>query len=122
MDASEGTDELAGLFPKLATEGFEILEPPTVRYNCIAFAAGDTGNWWSFHQPEYWPGGATRSNSIDSLVEVFAAIGFEQCDAGGVEPGFEKVRAVRTTRPMDTCFQANTERHVAQQNGRRTRH
>ena len=91
MDASEGTDELAGLFPKLATEGFEIVEPPTVRYNCIAFAAGDIGNWWSFHQPEYWPGGATRSNSIDSLVEVFAAIGFEQCDAGGVEPGFEKV-------------------------------
>ncbi len=91
MDASEGTDELAGLFPKLAAEGFEIVALPTVRYNCIAFAAGDTDDWWSFHQPEYWPEGATRSNSIGSLVEVFAAIGFEQCDGGGVEPGFEKV-------------------------------
>ena len=58
MDASEGTDELAGLFPKLATEGFEIVEPPTVRYNCIAFAAGDTGNWFCAIDDGYrfwWP-------------------------------------------------------------------
>lgn len=51
MDASEETDELAGLFPKLAAEGFEIVEPPTVRYNRIVFAAGDTGDWWSFNKP-----------------------------------------------------------------------
>lgn len=30
MDASEGTDELADLFPKLAAQGFEIVEPPRI--------------------------------------------------------------------------------------------
>lgn len=30
MDASEGTDELADLFPKLAAQGFKIVEPPRI--------------------------------------------------------------------------------------------
>lgn len=50
MGASEGTDELAGLFPKLAAEGFEIVAPSTKRYNCIAFAAGDTHRWWDHNE------------------------------------------------------------------------
>ena len=91
MDASEGTDELVGLFPKLAAEGFEIVDPPSDRYNCIAFAVGDTGKWWSVHQPDYWPAHATRSNSIESLVEVFAGLGFERCCDSRTEPGFGKV-------------------------------
>ena len=91
MGESEGTDELAGLFPKLVAEGFEIVAPRSSQYNCIAFAAGDTGEWWYFQQPDYWPAHATRSNNIASLVEVFAGLGFEPCCDSGVEPGFEKV-------------------------------
>ena len=91
MDASEGTDELVGLFPKLAAEGFEIVDPPSNRYNCIAFAVGDTGKWWSVHQPDYWPAHATRSNRIDSLMEVFARLGFKRCCDSRTEPGFGKV-------------------------------
>ena len=45
MGASERADELAGIFPKLAAEGFEIVDLPSNQYNCIAFAAGDTGVW-----------------------------------------------------------------------------
>lgn len=91
MGASERADELAGLFPKLSAEGFEIVAPPLDRYNCIAFAAGDTGAWWSIHRPDHWPAHATRSNRIASLVEVFAGLGFEQCRDSRTEPGFEKV-------------------------------
>lgn len=91
MGASERADELAGIFPKLAAEGFEIVDPPSNQYNCIAFAAGDTGKWWSIHQPDYWPTHATRSNSIESLVEVFAGLGFERCRDSRTEPGFGKV-------------------------------
>ena len=81
MGASEGTDELAGLFPQLASEDFKIVGPHTKRYNCIAFAAGDTNMRWG--DDGYWPEGATRSASMDSLKEVFTAIGFQ--------PGFGKV-------------------------------
>ena len=38
----------------------------------------------------------------------------------GAESGFEKGRAVRATRCMDTCRRADTPRDVAQQNRRRT--
>ncbi|MXZ23564.1 MAG: hypothetical protein F4Y80_01640 [Caldilineaceae bacterium SB0665_bin_21] len=91
MDASEGTDELADLFPKLATQGFKIVEPPSDRYNCIAFAAGDTGAWWSIHSPDYWRAHATRSNRIANLVEVFAGLDFERCRNSRTEPDFGKV-------------------------------
>ena len=93
MEASRWEVQLVSYFPQLASEDFQIVDPPTVRYNCIAFAAGDTSMRWDDDEGDdsYWPEGATRSASIDSLVEVFAAIGFEQCDGGGVELGFEKV-------------------------------
>ena len=91
MGESEGTDELAGILPKLVAEGFRVVAPRSNQYNCIACAAGDTSRWWSFHQPEYWPVHATRSNSIDSLVEVFAGLGFERCHDSRTESGFEKV-------------------------------
>ena len=37
---------LARSFPRLSSEGFEIIDEPSDRYNCIAYAAGDTGVWW----------------------------------------------------------------------------
>ena len=40
---------------------------------------------------DYWTESAARSAAIASLEEAFAAIGFEPCDGGGVEPGFEKI-------------------------------
>ena len=91
MGESDGTDELVGIFPKLAAEGFKVVAPRSNQYNCIAFAAGDTGRWWYFYQPDYWPVHAPRSNSITSLVEVFAGLGFERCRDSGIEPGFGKI-------------------------------
>ncbi len=92
MGVSSWEVQLVGYFPQLASEEFTIVGPHTERYNCIAFAAGDTNIRWDDDDDlGYWPESATRSSSIDSLKEVFAAIGFEQCDGSGVEPGFEKV-------------------------------
>ena len=90
MGVSRWEVQLVGFFPQLASEDFKIVGPHTKQYNCIAFAAGDTNIRWD-DDDGYWPEGATRSASIDSLKEVFVAIGFEQCDGGSVEPGFEKV-------------------------------
>ena len=78
-------------FPNLRNEGFVMVEPPSSVYNCIAYAAGDTSQWWAHLPNRYWPSHATRSNGIASLREVFAGMGFEQCDDSRVEGGYQKV-------------------------------
>ena len=82
-------------FPKLINEGFEIVGQPTERYNCIAYAAGDTSNVWDNYEDEYednyWPAHATRSDHIESLKEVFAGLGFEEHDDSSSEDNYETV-------------------------------
>ena len=78
-------------FPNLRNEGFTVVDPPSDRYNCIAYAAGDTRQWWDYTPGRYWPPHATRSESIASLREVFAGLGYEQCDDSRIEDGYQKV-------------------------------
>ena len=78
-------------FPRLAQEGYLITSQPDQNYNCIAYAAGDTGSWWS-HLPGYrWPQ-ANRTDHPDSLVEVF-----QECPVGSF-----KVTAMRRLRASAT--------------------
>ena len=91
MDTSSWANILAQAFPRLTSEGFEIVGQPANRYNCIAYAAGDASEWWEPSVRRYWPDYATRSYQIESLVEVFAGLGFEQCQDSSLESGYEKV-------------------------------
>ena len=92
MATSSWADILAQAFPRLTSEGFEIVGQPSGRYNCIAYAAGDASEWWGVEEEDYyWPDYATRSDSIESLVEVFAGLGFRQCQDSSLESGYEKV-------------------------------
>ena len=91
MDTLSWEKLLTGAFPKLSSEGFEIIEQASERYNCIAYAVGDTGSWWDDNEKHYWPAHATRSNSIESLKEMFAGLGFEQCHDSRIEDGYQKV-------------------------------
>ncbi|WFU68582.1 hypothetical protein [Bradyrhizobium sp. CB2312] len=63
------------------------------RYNCIAYAAGETHRrWWPiFHPDYYWPPGAPKINSIASFVAAFQTLGYVECVDGTFEKGFEKV-------------------------------
>ena len=79
------------LFPRLSGEGFKIVEQESDRYNCIAYAAGDTTNWWWPNGIDYWPPWATVDNKIESLKEMFAGLEYEQCDNSSFEDGYEKV-------------------------------
>ena len=45
---------LTRAFPNLAGAGFAVVAQPSEQYNCIAYAAGDTGRWWE-------PGGTNRN-------------------------------------------------------------
>ena len=78
-------------FPNLASEGFEIVGEPTTEYNCIAYAAGDTDNWWWPDEDDYWPPWATMDNRMESLEEAFAGLEYELCDDSIAEEGYQKV-------------------------------
>ncbi len=77
-------------FPRLTPENHRVTSPPAIEYNCIAWAAGDTENWW---QPGvYWPIDSPEPEyGIAALEAAFRALGFEPCDDAGPEVGFEKV-------------------------------
>ena len=91
MDTPRWAQLLITAFPKLSGEDFEIVERVSKRYNCIAYAAGDTAKWWWPNGIDYWPPWATRDNRMESLKEAFAGLGYEQCDDSNVEDGYQKV-------------------------------
>ena len=78
------------LSPGLAGESYKITSLPDAVYNCIAYAAGVTDDWWSHSGIYTWPG-APRSPEIGSLTMVFQNQGYEICADAGVEEGYEKV-------------------------------
>lgn len=84
--------EIFKAFPRLRNSRFLITSPDTPFYNCIAWAAGDSSRWW-WPTPRggYWPQGAPRTLTLDSFVAAFASIGYERCEDGSAEAGFEKV-------------------------------
>ncbi len=81
---------LTDLFPKLTDENHEITSPRTINYNCIAWAARNTDRWW---QPGvYWPIESSREDhGIGNVVAAFTSQGYEECDDGEPEEGFEKL-------------------------------
>ena len=58
-------------------------------YNCVAWAAGYNNGWWSHGEGYRWIG--ERSASVRSLVLLFNALGYTECDSDALEAGYEKV-------------------------------
>jgi hypothetical protein len=80
-----GTD-----FPRLTSVNHRITSPPSPDYNCIAWAAGESGRWWE--PVVYWPATTPPGDyGIAALTLAFEALGYLPCGDGGAEPGFEKV-------------------------------
>jgi hypothetical protein len=85
-------EKLAEYFPKLTPKNHETKSQATPKYNCLAFAMGDTRHWWEHGKPGgryYWPPG--RNDTVDSLIAIFKDEGFELTNNHDVEPGFEKI-------------------------------
>src|SRR5579872_7145891 len=88
-------------FEKLTLEGFQCSSDRTSdsarKYNCIAWADGKTDKWWWPRQLAgyYWPAGLPREplnrETIENFVKAFELEGYERCDHGLMEIGFEKV-------------------------------
>lgn len=79
-----------GAFPGLTDQNHRITSPPTPAYNCIAWSVEDTERWW---QPGvYWPIPAVQEDfGLGDFVQALRSIGFEECDDGTLEEGYDKV-------------------------------
>jgi hypothetical protein len=78
-------------FPHLTDANHRVTSPPTAEYNCVAWAAEDTENWW---QPGvYWPNDVPADSfGMAVLEQAFLAIGYVPSDMDfGLEAGFLKV-------------------------------
>ena len=90
MDTSN--HHLLRSFPNLQLEQWALTSEATPTYNCIAWAGSDTQSWWwpdpwgIYKWPIDW-----REESIGCFIEAFQCIGFERCEHGDLEEGFEKV-------------------------------
>jgi hypothetical protein len=67
--------------------------PASTEYNCIAWAARETGRWWwpDAMNQYYWPPGVPRVESVDAFVAAYASLGYELCASAELEDGFERV-------------------------------
>ena len=73
--------------------GFIKTSPIDIKYNCIAWAAGDDKNWWEPDPADiyYWPPSAPRELTLRAYKLAFESLGYIECDYGEIEDGFDKV-------------------------------
>jgi len=87
-------DPLQEIFPGLARGGYHITSRRDQRYNCIAWAAGETGSWWwpvPNAKEVFWPSGVARLETLPAFRDALARLGYLECDGDELEAGFEKI-------------------------------
>jgi hypothetical protein len=87
------------VFPGLRGRRYAITSPGDGHYNCIAWAAGDTGRWWwpDEDEEDTWPAGVARVETVAAFRDAFATLGYTACDHEGLETGYEKVAVFALT-------------------------
>ena len=86
------------VFPGLLGTRYRVTSPADRDYNCIAWAAEDTDDWW-WPQPDaraYWPPGVTCALTVAAFEEAFASLGYTPCATEEYEVGCEKVALYAT--------------------------
>lgn len=90
--------ELERVLPGLRDSAYSVTSEATGRYNCIAWASGETEDWWApVDSPDFfWPAGFDRvaadaEVTLNLVARLFSAYGFERCPDGSPEEGVEKV-------------------------------
>ena len=90
MTADEARQIIRDWFPTLVISSFEITSPPTKRYNCIAWAAGEEDVWW-WPGGRYWPDGIPKEESIEAFSLAYAKLGYSPCETAELEADADKV-------------------------------
>ncbi len=78
-------------FPRLnrMPHPFECTSGPDIKYNCIAWATNVNDQWWDPYN--VWPKECPRQVTIPAFVCLFDTLGYEKCDLGRREVGYEKI-------------------------------
>lgn len=90
--------ELEEDFPGLSDSRYEITSPRDPKYNCIAFAVGDTSHWWYDVEVHgyYWPPGVPSADTLVGWIKIFSDHGYRETDDASLEPDYEKVAIYAT--------------------------
>jgi hypothetical protein len=90
-------------FPGLASS-FYITSPKDPDYNCIAWAANNNDLWWwpDRQSTKYWPLGIERAETIDAFIKAYETIGYNVCDNGNLESGYDKIAIFVNDRNIPT--------------------
>ena len=78
-------------FPNLVGSGYEITSDASNVYNCIAWALGITTEWWDYQGDNPWPSSVPRNQEVETLVLLFAGMGYSVCGSDAREADYEKI-------------------------------
>src|SRR5213595_2734466 len=88
MTSEQASAIIRAWFPLLSS--FEVTSPPSKRYNCIAWAAGEDHLWWWPHGP-YWPEGVAKDETIEAFSLAYRRLGYAPCESIELEQGLLKI-------------------------------
>jgi hypothetical protein len=83
--------DITSIFPNLRSESYQETSPPTITYNCIAWAAGKKDRWWEPVIGYYWPLPVPQLRTVQVAIRAFKVLGYTECDNSEVEKGYEKI-------------------------------
>ena len=78
-------------FPNLNCHNCKVTSPSKKRYNCIAWAANSTTNWWWPAKFGFWPEGVPRETTVCAFEKAFNTLGYVRCLNGNLEDSYEKI-------------------------------
>jgi hypothetical protein len=78
-----------------------ITSPRTENYNCFAWAAGSSSEWWNPFDidNDYWPDGVLRKENLEAYILAYNWVGYHRIalDDFELEIGFEKIAIYANT-------------------------
>ncbi len=97
----EREDVLESALPRLKGRLYSITSEETPfddmtrdPYNCHAWALGDNKHWYDPARARRWirwPEGIPRNDTVPAFEALYARVGYEPCDDGELEDGWEKI-------------------------------
>lgn len=113
MDLDSDVSQLQ--WPHLNRENFDETSERDEGYNCAAWAADDTDNYWwpmPIKRRYFWPDGVQRDETLPSFVQAYATKGYAPCESADLEAGYEKIAiyADRHAIPQHVARQLATGR------------
>lgn len=111
---------ILGKFENLVTGSFEKTSEVTGKYNCVSHTVYEQNlNWWPIgggfaEKDRYWPKEAPPRRTIQAFQQALRTRGYQPCDDGNLEPGYEKA-ALYVSEVPTIEDPLNAPTHIARQ-------